>query len=115
MAVKILFYRIFFMRFSSVRGEGPKSPKSGFLKMSRKRVFLVFLKVQGPRFSCKPNIAFFMGYPLYRGWGKQKKPVEEKIDVSLFFLRRVLFCFVVIFTAGGFGESGPDSPSLSGT
>ena len=59
---------------ASVRGEDPKSPKIGFLKMSRKRVFRKNPIVQGPGFSCKPNIAFFMGYPLYRGVGEDHKP-----------------------------------------
>ena len=56
-----------FLFFGPVRGESLKMPKTRKVKMSEKRVFRKFQIVQGPGFSCKPNIAFFMGYPLYRG------------------------------------------------
>ena len=62
-----------FLFFGPVRGENLKTPKTRKVKMSRKRVFRKFLIVQGPRFSCKPNTAFFMGYPLYRGVGEVKR------------------------------------------
>ena len=88
--MRFFFYRFFFMIFPSVRGEGPKSPKSGFLKMSRKRVFRKNPIVQGPGFSCKPNIAFFMGYPLYRGGMGAKKISKVNVLLDSFTL---LICF----------------------
>ena len=66
--------------------------KIGFwrkVKMSRKRVFLVFLKVQGPRFSCKPNIAFFMGYPLYPGSDEMRKgEAQIMLFISIMYNRQ---------------------------
>jgi len=78
-----------FLFFGPGRGERPKTPKTRKVKMSRKRVFLVFLKVQGPRFSCKPNIAFFMGYPLYRGGGRVEHN-QKMLFVILYFT--LTFC-----------------------
>ena len=89
-------------------------PKTRKVKMSRKRVFRKNPIVQGPGFSCKPNIAFFMGYPLYRGGGHNKKRKKQRTLVLCFFLF-LFVCFERLSELGGFGESGPDSPSLSGT
>ena len=48
--------------------------------MSRKRVFRKIPIVQGPGFSCKPNTAFFMGYPLYPGSDEARR-VEKRVVV----------------------------------
>ena len=88
------FINLFLSLFSAkadVRGKSLKMPKTRKVKMSRKRVFLVFLKVQGPGFSCKPNIAFFMGYPLYQGGNS----LARRVDHTILFNKRI----------GGFGES----------
>ena len=63
---------------ASVRGERPKRPKTRKVKMSEKRVFRKFQIVQGPGFSCKPNIAFFMGYPLYPGSDQMRKGNQKR-------------------------------------
>ena len=71
---------------ASVRGEGPKTLKTRKVKMSEKRVFSIFQIVQGPGFSCKPNIAFFMGYPLYR------------MEMGVFNSRKLqMFSFVIFY------------------
>ena len=69
---------------ASVRGEGPKTGFFRKVKMSRKRVFRKIPIVQGPGFSCKPNTAFFMGYPLYGGAGSDEASSKIKVIVCLY-------------------------------
>ena len=74
----------FFSEKVSVRGEGPKNGFWRKRKMSRKRVFRKIPIVQGPGFSCKPNTAFFMGYPLYGGAGSDEASSKIKVIVCLY-------------------------------
>ena len=62
--------------------------------MSEKRVFRKFQIVQGPGFSCKPNIAFFMGYPLYPGSDEMKRTQKKAVHCYLNYTA-YFFCFLL--------------------
>ena len=102
----------FFSEKASVRGESQKSQKTRKVKMSRKRVFRKFQIVQGPGFSCKPNTAFFMGYPLYPGSDEMRRVQNTVIDLLSLYFKNLLRVCLDPKRIGGLWRIGAGLPQL---